>query len=101
MLCAMVMPLLANAQENTDLSSLLTYEDGVAHFSEVMQVNGATADNLYRNAIMWINATFNNPHNVLHTDNKELGLLTIKSAVGYPDILMTHFIRKPPIKCIL
>ena len=35
---------------------------------------------------------------MLHTDNKELGLLTIKSAVGYPDILMTHFILDIQVK---
>jgi hypothetical protein len=82
----------------TDLSTLLTYKDGRAHFSEVVQVSNATSDNLYKNALTWINGTFNNPQNVIQTNNRELGLLVIKAAVGEPSMAMTHFTFEIQIK---
>ena len=62
--------------------TILSYKDGIAHFSEVVEVKDAKAIDLYVNAVKWINQTFENPQKIIQTNDKELGLLTIKPTIN-------------------
>lgn len=56
-------------------------EAGRACFQEVVQVEGATAVDLYGRARFWAAKTFVNPKNVIQLDDPTLGRLVLKGSV--------------------
>lgn len=69
----------ASAQEK-EICSIV---NGKYTISDVVQVKDKKSSDLYMNALLWVNKSFNNPKTVIQTKDKELGLITIKSIVPY------------------
>lgn len=69
---------LYSQEEESFFKKILSMEDGVVHFTEVVKVEGVSADDLYTNALTWISKQFNNPKSVIQTQEKEAGLIIIK-----------------------
>lgn len=76
----------------------MTNKDGDIHFSEVVQVPNSTANDLYFNAISWVNDTYNSPKTVIQTNDKELGLITIKAITNKGSFSYTKFTMTIQVK---
>lgn len=59
--------------------------DNTLIVSEVVQVEGKSKSNLYQDALLWVNKTFNNPKTVIQTKDADLGLITLKTRIIISD----------------
>lgn len=84
--------------QQVDFGSIMTNKDGDIHFSEVVQVPNSTANDLYFNAISWVNDTYNSPKTVIQTNDKELGLITIKAITNKGSFSYTKFTMTIQVK---
>ena len=76
--------LLVSIIMNAQTKENFTLKDGVLTYSEVVTVQGKKSDDLYLNALTWINNTFANPKAVIKSKDKELGVITL--AIEYDPV---------------
>ena len=96
-MAASLISIICGAQQ-VDFGSIMSQKDGDVHFSEVVQVPNVTSNDLYMNAITWVNNTYASPKSVLQTNDKELGLITIKAITNKGSFSYTKFTMTIQVK---
>ena len=71
------LPILAVA-ETVDA---ITIKDGEVVITEVVKTEGKSQSAIYKDALLWVNETFNSPKTVIQTKEADLGLITLKTIV--------------------
>lgn len=59
--------------------------------SEVVQVEGKKNNDLFKDALLWVNKTFINPKTVIQTKDPDLGLITLKTIVAGPNASISWY----------
>lgn len=95
----MMLNLAAFAQDNSKYGvGAMPIVDGMVVFSEVVPVEGVTADQLYTRAKMAVAEMFKSAKDVIQLDDKENGVIIVKGSNNYDPDVYSHFTLKVYIK---
>ena len=70
-----------NKEQSNNYPANFKFVNGNLEITEVVKVEGLSSKDLFKNAVLWVNNTFNNPKTVIQTKDNELGLITLKTIV--------------------
>ena len=76
------LPMLAFAQKDT-VGMNIPVKDGSIIYTGVVNINGKSKDDLYRNAKQWFVDYFKSSHDVIQNQDKEKGLIIAKGIVHF------------------
>jgi len=75
---------LTNTFSQTDtICGILPVKNGLIYYSETVEINNATAAQLYNNTKIWISEKFQNAKNVIQTDTENT-ILTLTGLINFP-----------------